>query len=176
MILLATAVIAVACSDGPPSTKVDGRRVFQIEDSGCHGDCPAPWSIVTIGGVTYQNSCTPVRPSAKRGDLYAVRRGNDLQHDWVEARVINGFDPRIVLAARRNKYLCEGDDWFVAHVLTTPTNRNDAASLARALCNAGTTPVYESWRKKCADGGPFEWFSDDGGGSVWLSPTTTSIP
>jgi hypothetical protein len=108
--------------------------------------------------------------------LFAVRRGNDLQHDWIEVRVIEGFDPRLVAAARSRTKRCNLQ-WFVAHIVTTPTSREEAADIGKAFCNAGTVPVYRSWQKKCADGGPFEWFTDDGGdieGRVWLKPATSA--
>jgi hypothetical protein len=172
--VVAVVTLVLTGCDGN-ATKVDGQRVFVIQNSECHGDCPAPWANVRIDGRYYSGSCAPVSADRRSGRLYAVSRGADLQHDWIEARAIPGFDPEIVLAAKRSTHYCKGAQWFVAHALHTPSSADEARRFARPLCEAGTVPVYRSWRETCAAGGPFFWWHDSKhSGNVWLTPTTPS--
>ena len=166
-LVVCLALSACRASGEPKSTVIDGRRVLLIRDSDCHGDCPAPTSIVRMGDRYYSGSCKPARVNARHGELFAIRDRKDVTHDWLEARVIRGFDSRIIVAVRyRNSDHCRAGGWFLASVPQNPTNPAEARRFAEAWCNAGWVPLF----KLCATGGPFDWSHGDDHGSVRIAP------
>ena len=166
-LLVCLALSACEASGEPKSTVVDGKRVLLIRDSDCHGDCPLPSSLVRMGDRSYLGTCKPARVNARHGELFATRDRKAVTHGWLEARVIPGFDPRIIVAVRyRISHDCRSGGWFLADVPHNPTNPTEARRYAEAWCNAGAVPLY----KLCATGGPFDWSHGDDHGSVRIAP------
>ena len=166
-LLVWLALSACQASSEPKSTLVEGKRVLLIRDSDCRGDCPLPRSLVRMGDRSYRGSCKPARVNARHGELFATRDRKAVTHGWLEARVIPGFDPRIIVAVRyRISDACRSGGWFLANVPHHPTNPTEARRYAEAWCNAGAVPLF----KLCATGGPFDWSHGDDHGSVRIAP------
>ena len=136
--LVCVALSACQATGEPKSTVVEGKRVLLIRDSDCHGDCPAPTSIVRMGDRSYSAAASPLASTHGTGDLFATRDGNAVTHDWFEARVIPAFDPRIIVAVRyRNSHHCRAGAWFLAGRPAEP----DEPDGSQALCGG----VVQRW-------------------------------